>query len=702
MKNIILSSAMLWLVTFTQAQEKRWIRKAGIAVDRCDYEKAIQYYDMVLKKDSSSFHGNAGKGVVLSEYMEQHELAIPYLENALNTTPEKTKMKLNYDLGKSYHRLGNYNRALYFYGRALPYNKESHPEYDVYLTKRIADCKYAMKHPEIAAELLQSVTNVGYPINTDKPEYSPVFVRNAMIFTSQRKDSKRERKNGMDGRYFESMYVSKFNNGSFTDPQRYTVPDLGENSKYLKHNESILSTSCDGKKIFIYRNARIYEANLDDLTKDAQKLGKNINFSGLQSHACLSADEKTIFFASDSKEGAGYIDIYKADKESDGTWGLPVLLPFNTMYNEDSPYISTDGTLYFSSNGLPGYGGYDIYKTRLENGRWTIPENLGQPTNSPADDIYFTLKPNSSFGYFSSNRLDGKGDLDIYMVHYIPGEIPECKPEKEDVLAINTKQDSLNKLAFHFEMQFPKEFAQEASTNHYSWKVNNMVVSQATKFDYSFNTPGDYTVTARAILYCDTCPQLKALCSETVVNVSEEILAKQGDTVDVKNLPVNDYPVAGNNIPKSKEKKRKDVSKAFQPLKALSDKELDALSWNKKPVQFILNDYALQEDLKPFLDKNIGILKNNRNLRIEVYGHTDSRGSEPYNSNLSFKRAEAVKNYLVKNGISPGRITIYGNGETMLLNNCNDLVECTEEEHAINRRVEFKLYRRGEVPITAK
>ena len=182
MKKIIFFLGVLILASCSQ--EKKLLRKAAVAVEQSDFEKAMANYDQIINKNKDSYFGNAGKGIVLSEYMGQHEQAIPYLEKALQNGPKKTAMKINYDLGQSYHYIGNYSRALYFYGQASQYNTEDNPDYDEFLSKRIADCKYAMEHPEMHPAEEQWVKNIGEPVNTAMPEYSPVFENGKLIFTS--------------------------------------------------------------------------------------------------------------------------------------------------------------------------------------------------------------------------------------------------------------------------------------------------------------------------------------------------------------------------------------------------------------------------------------------------------------------------------------------------------------------------------------
>jgi outer membrane protein OmpA-like peptidoglycan-associated protein len=682
MKKFMISCFLVSVVSLLHSQEKKWIRKAAIAVDRCNFEEALTYYDKVLDKDTGSYYGNAGKGVVLSEYMEKHEEAIPYLQRALRKGPDKTKMKLNYDLGKSYHRIGNYNRALYFYGKAQSLNKENSSDFDVYLNKRIEDCRYAMQHPEVAPPQLQSVANVGRPINSEFPDYSPVFVNNEMIFTSQRQDSKRERKNGVDGRFFESMYVCSYKDKEFSSPRRYTLPDKESQSKFLKHNESVLSASADGKKLFVYRNAKIYEADLNAPDKGAQKMDKQINFSHLQSHACLSPDEQTLYFASEADKGDGGIDIYMSKKDKDGNWSTPELMPFNSNYNEDSPFMSSDGTLYFASNGLPGYGGYDIYKTKYEDGKWKAPENLGQPVNSPGDDIYFSLLPNSSYGYYASSRPGGMGDMDIYQVHYMSSAVPECVPLKDAILAITAVKDSSKPSNYFISMKLPENYA-ESDLNTYNWKVNNTLVSQTKNFEYDFNSPGVYTISVKTVVFCDSCPDRAAVCTETLLSIGNDILASNSSPENTIAIQAPKETQKGNSVSMNNKGMKK---------RELSDEELRTINWDSTPVKFGFNDASIKPELKAQIDNNVDVLKKNSSLRITINGYADSRGSAAYNQRLSERRANTVKQYMVNKGIAGNRISTHGYGESMLLNHCSDGVQCPEEEHAVNRRVNFKVY----------
>ncbi|MCD6065814.1 MAG: hypothetical protein K0S33_640 [Bacteroidetes bacterium] len=673
MKNIITPIIISALILSSCSEEKRLVRKAANAIDQSDYDKALSYYDQALARDSNSFRANAGKGIVLSEFMGRYDKAIPYLEKALKKSPEETSVKINSDLGKSYHYVGNYPRALYHYGKITADNKEDNPYYDALLSKRIADCKFAMEHPQVAPPEEQYAKNVGTAINSDFPEYGPVYTNSTMIFTAKRKDTPKEKKNNIDGRYFESMYISSYTDGNFSTPRRYTIPDLGENSSFHSGNESAVSVLEDGKTLYLFKGGELYAADLTNPTKEPDKLSGKANFLDFHPYACVTNDGKTMFLVSESVNNGGGTDIYQSFKKEDGSWSRPMLLPFNinTEYNEDAPYMSEDGTLFFASNGLPGYGGYDIYKTRYVNGEWTTPVNIGQPINTPADEIYFTLNPGSSNGYYASNRMGGYGDMDIYGVHYVSMDMPECTTT--DTLFATNESPANEPLAYKFSAGIPEQY--KGQVRSVTWKINDVTIAETgEQINYVFDETGTYKVSAKAIILCDDCPALIAVCSEKEINTGlPTFVSTQTEKPDATSVPKVEYtsPVA---------------------VGELNNSQLISLGWNTNPCYFDYDESALREESKELLNQNIRVLKANRDLSLVINGYADARGTDGYNKDLSAQRIYSVRQYLVQNGISAGRITaITAYGESRITNGCVDDVECTEEQHQENRKVDFKV-----------
>jgi outer membrane protein OmpA-like peptidoglycan-associated protein/tetratricopeptide (TPR) repeat protein len=570
----------LFIAFFSQAygqqNNKKYLRKAEKATGRIEYAKALEYYNKVLDSDPNSYEANAGKGMVLGEFMERYEQAIPYLEKALAKSTKDTLLTIYYTLGKCYHYQGDYNRALYCYNKLQGYEEIGNPMFAVFLRKNIADCYYGLEHKTQGKQYVQ---NSGPVINTPNPEYAPVIMnKNELVFTSKRKDDDKEKLNEWDGKYFESMYTSNIENGKLSTPKRFTRPDLKNDSKFPKYNESTISISLDGRSLFLYKSGDIYVVPVNDPAKKPRKLDKQINLSRYQNHAVLSKDNRTIYFSSESRKGYGGTDIFMSVKNDKDEWSEAQMLDstINTIFNEDAPFIGEDGTLYFASNGHPGYGNYDIYKTRMENGKWRIPENMGQPVNSPGPDLFLSMV-NKTEGYISSDRPGGFGDLDIYTIDFDPQLKRDSVPDP--LLAI--KEPKLK----------PEKTKDTASTNKY-----------------------------------------------------------------------------------------------------LSDKELKNLGWINSPLYFNYNTHTIRNDAIATLDHNIEILKSNKKLMIIINGYSDARGQERYNINLSSNRAMTVKQYIISKGIDRNRIkSTEGFGESGLLNNCGDGVECDEAQHQMNRRVEVRI-----------
>jgi peptidoglycan-associated lipoprotein len=233
------------------------------------------------------------------------------------------------------------------------------------------------------------------------------------------------------------MYISTIKNGSYSAPERYTFPDLSDKSNFSKFNESSVSISLDGRSLFLYKRGDIYMISTDQTAKKPKKLEKQVNLSHYQNHASVSKDNNTIYFSSETKNGFGGTDLFKCVRNDKGEWSEAQLLDstVNTMFNEDAPFISEEGILYFSSNGHPGFGDYDVYKTEFKNGKWSKPENLGQPINSTGPDIFLSMI-NKNEGYYSSYRPGGSGDLDIYEVNF---DVPLKKDTIPDPLLAKEK-----------------------------------------------------------------------------------------------------------------------------------------------------------------------------------------------------------------------------------------------------------------------
>jgi outer membrane protein OmpA-like peptidoglycan-associated protein/tetratricopeptide (TPR) repeat protein len=667
------------LILFSQSnsfsQVKKYLRKAANATDKGKIEKAREYYLKALAIDKDNYNANIGFGITLSEFLDQPEEALPYLENAYRHCPKDTLPDLLYALSKCYQYQGNFPESIKFLDMlngsvALD---EDNDRYQLDLKKRKEDCLYAMANSGNAKPKDWYVVNLGGTINSKSPEYVPVITpNNELLFTSKRQDDKKEKISDLDGKYFESMYLSQMEGNKFAAPRRYTVPDLFLSSKFRKHHESVISMSPDGKKLYVYRDNKIFEIDMDNLKKeDPKKMSKKINFAYYQNHAYISKDGKSLFFTSEAPGGLGGVDIYKSTKVSDGVWSKPENLGaiINTAYDEDAPFLSDDGhTLYFASRGHPGYGNYDIYKSQLSpDGKWGRPENLGAPINSPAHDIFMVQNKDGNIGYFSSARKGGKGDMDIYKINYLSADLnQECTSSGEKAVALNSSVINEKENEYSFKATIPEYYKILQS----GWKVNNeAVIGKDNILEHKFTKTGDYNIQFKVIAYCDTC--------------IEPIIACNNSNVSIKSAE----PAVDNNAT---------ILAALENYHGkLSDEQLKALGFDQSPLRFNFNSSDIREAEEDVLVKNLEILKKHPELRIEINGYADTQGKPGRNLVLSGQRANAIKHFLSKSGLSGKQILkTTGKGATNLLNNCTKGEDCGKEENEMNRRAEIIVFKK--------
>jgi outer membrane protein OmpA-like peptidoglycan-associated protein len=346
-------------------------------------------------------------------------------------------------------------------------------------------------------------------------------------------------------------------------------------------------------------------------------------------HAAISPDGKVLYFVSDLPGGEGGTDIWYCELEANGVWGVCQNAgSINTPDDELFPTVGADGTLYYSTKGLPGMGGLDIFRVKGSKDQWSKPLNMRYPVNSAGDDFHFILNDSKTGGYLSSNRKNGRGGDDIYsfsipkpkVSHFLKvmvlnkvtkAKIADAAVTLSSVGTILAKQMSNSDGAALFQTDDPTEYnVQAAKESYYADSLNVKIVDS------------DVNDTLKVTLYLDQ-------------------LFEKGKTIRIENIHYN------------------------------FDKD------------------DIRADAAIILDKLVATMHENPTLKIELASHTDSRGTTEYNQNLSQRRAQSAVNYLVSKGIERSRMIAHGYGESKLLNKCSDGVECTDEEHQANRRTEF-------------
>ncbi|MGB1318078.1 MAG: TolB family protein, partial [Flavobacteriales bacterium] len=271
----------------------------------------------------------------------------------------------------------------------------------------------------VESPISATTENLGKNINSIYDEYSAVVdaSESMLIFTSRRPTSTGGFLD-LDDKYFEDIFVSqKDENGEWGKPV-----SIGATINTEGH-EATIGLSADGQELYIYRDdfgdGNIYVCQLKGSSWTEPKLlNDNVNSVFRETHATVSADGQTLYFTSD-REGEGGMDMFRAKRLPNGEWGKSENLGavLNTKYDEEAPFIHPDGkTLFFSSKGHNSMGGYDIFFSIEENGKWSTPMNIGHPMNTADDEYFFVMSADGKRAYYSSSTGQGIGGKDIFMV----------------------------------------------------------------------------------------------------------------------------------------------------------------------------------------------------------------------------------------------------------------------------------------------
>ncbi len=648
------------------------------------FQEAMEYLKEALRIDPNQPQANAILGVYALQGPDKTD-AIPYLQKAIQYgQPEQDFPKeIYYLLGWTYHltlQLDSAQRYYELYKQLLrPDEREERRTWNIiYLTifgrlgtqyqkdvplpqpyqlvekrlKEVATAKRLVKNP-----VPIKVINLGDSVNSPYPEYAPIITadESMIFFTARRPENVGKKVDPYDGLPFEDVWVAeKRPSGAWGKAYNLPKPINSE------LHESVIGISPDGQTLYLYKTDNggdIYVSHLKGNKWSKPKpLPKPINSKYSEKSIAIFPDGKRMLFVSTRPGGYGGRDIWVAEKNKKGKWKIvynagPVL---NTPYDEDGIFLHPDGkTLYFSSKGHETMGGYDIFKSVYENGKWSKPVNIGYPVNTTGDDIYFVMSADGKRGYYSSLRADSKGDKDLYMIEFQVDKIEAELAQKKVTLKEKAK---LPLLAFR-----PATPVTLVKGKVYDSLTREPLEAQVVVLD---NATGDtvrsLTSNAATGKFVLTLPAGK----NYGLAVSKEGYLFYSANFDIP--PTAQYKEVTLNVP-------------LIPIRVGAVVAL-------RNIFFEFDKAELKPESYPELDRVVELMKKYPNIKVEIAGHTDSIGSEAYNLRLSQRRAEAVVRYLVSKGISPDRLIAKGYGESQPIAP-ND----TEEGRALNRRVEFRI-----------
>ena len=615
--------------------------------------EARELYVTAVSMDPDNVRANYMAGVTTLESVDKGA-AKKYFLRVLELDPEYS-FDILYKIGQAYHYDYQFDEAMDYYSRYKQKLAGTQPQPDEkYATKEQTERKlYECEQGKIMVEFPEDVDikNIGPHINSASMDYAPVVNQeeNILIFTSRRREGNLNPDVADDNYPFEDIYISVKTDSVWSEAQ-----NIGQPVNTLYHDANV-GLSKDGTTLYIYKDANggdIFAAKRDanGNWSEPKPLGKPINTEYAETTVSLSPDGKTMFFASDRKGGFGGLDIWLTHKNKKGEWDTPENLgpEINTKLDEDGPFIGFDGkTLYFSSEGGEGMGGYDIYRVVYDSAAntWGPPENMGYPINTPDHDIYFVPTKDGRNAYYSSARDDGYGSSDIYML-----SIPEVlqheqapAPKITVTLKVHVVDEENNPVAANLELTEEngdgKLYAVSNGIGEYSF----VSMDEATK-QYQLQITGNGFTDRRLSV---TMPAVGA--ESTTVEQTVQLISKAPPPKPVVNI---------------------------RP----SGKKL-------RNIYFDFNRAVVKGEYQDKIDKAVAYLNDHPNEKLLLVGHSDYVGKERYNTTLSKRRADNVKKALVAKGISPGRIQTRGEGSKYPLAS-NDQ---EKEGRELNRRVEFKI-----------
>lgn len=506
-------------------------------------------------------------------------------------------------------------------------------------------------------------------VNSPLSDFSPTVYQNRLVFASNRETgSSVKRVHEWNKQPYLDLYEVVIDSAENISGNVVSLPKI-INSKF---HESSATFTKDGLTIYFTRNnynnkkygkseeginfLKIYKSTRKSLTSEWSE-PKELPFCSDNysvAHPALNPDESKLYFSSDMPGTLGLSDIFVVDINEDGSFGEPENLGdnINTEGRENFPFISQESELFFSSNGHVGLGGLDVFVSVIkEDDGYGEVFNLGRPVNSSKDDFSFIINNDLKKGFFASNRDGGKGEDDIYISNQIQDLITSCKQYIDGKVTDVNSNEILEGVTVEL-------FDENLD------KIDSTLTNKDGVYEFTLDCDKKYIVRVSKDEF-ETSEEMLEAGSEFEKNVPLAVTIEEGDNLGIEKAGMGD-----------------DLSDLLQ---------LD-------PIYFDLDKFNIRNDAAVELQKVLAVLKKYPSMKIDIRSHSDSRGKDQYNLYLSDKRAKSTAQYLIDNGISASRVSGKGYGETQLMNDCANGVDCTEEEHALNRRSEFIILNENQTP----
>lgn len=605
-------------------------------------KKAASYYKDAQSLYLSKRDFDKARGLVQKAIDEDPEFADAYALSGFLAQKKRDYKTMGEMLRKAIELCESVDPEAYYQLGWLEYDMKKYKEAEKHLQRFLEFDKINEEHGTKANGLLVRSKLYANPvpfdpkpvpgISTADPEYLAIISPdNDYVFFTRRYDQ--AQKGLISTTSVEKFMQAKRTNGIF---EKGGPMDYPFNQKAIG-NEGGATITIDNKHLFFTVNK---DGNFDiyfsdwNVTywDDITNMGSEVNDpKQWDSQPSVSADGNSLYFAS-ARDSLTGIDIYETHRDTKGKWTKAKKLPapINTNGNDKSPFIHQDGrTLYFSSDSLPGLGGYDIFVSRMDTkGNWGEPVNLGYPINTEADEVGFFASTDGRFGYFSSNSVKGSSGYDVFSFELYP----KARPQKVTLQTGELKADGPDSLV-SATIELKNTFTNEMT------RIN--VDSVTGQYAFVATLDHDVVMTIKKNGYAFESEYFSANDSSNIGPVKKNILLEK---IDVgKSYTIND-------------------------------------------ILFATNSFVVNDTIKAVVNEFSDYLKQNPKLTVTIEGHTDNVGNPADNLILSQSRAKSIYNYLVEKGIDKSRLSYKGFGETKPLANNG-----TSEGKAKNRRTVFKV-----------
>ncbi len=596
-----------------------------------EYNEALPLYLMLLEKGYNTANIKYKIGECYLHVPGQKLKALPYLEEASKEISKKYRgIKLEEDkapissiflLAVAYRLNNKFDKAIEAFNIMKGYMHPDDVENQKIIDIHISRCNNALEM--INAPVNIKETRLDNIINSQFSNYNPLLSADESVLVYMDKL-----------KFYDAVMQATNNDGFWSKPVNLT-PRIKSDGEFY-----VVGISGDGTQLLFNSfdaetNGDIYESVLEDRKwSKIKKLNSFVNTEYNETHASLSNDGDVLYFTSNRKGGSGGMDIYKSEKDTNGNWNSAINLGpvINTPFNEESPFVTTDGRrIFFSSQGHYNMGGYDLFTSELsESGEWMPPVNTGFPLNTTDDDLFFYPIGDGTKGYHARFTGNENNDQDIF---------------KYEIFSVANPQ---------------------------KFKISGIVETPGN-IDYELNTvsvsfigPGDNDTIIN--IYCDNEGKYEHTVTAGEFELTFSTKGKQFDSKRIS-IPLN-FP------------EEELIVNTILEIQAVIEKDTFLID----DIFFDFDSYSLDKDVLAFLDNLAQLLMKYPGILAIINGFTDSVGSSEYNQLLSVKRAESVGGCLLNFGVDSARLEINGFGEAK-----PKALNSSPEGRSINRRSEIEL-----------